>query len=49
MRRSMWCIPDVDGTCVTRMANVFGRYADAPFLKRPLVCFDGSPIQVVGY
>src|SRR5712675_444473 len=47
-RRDMWCIPEVDGTYVARMEDVLDLYAEAPDPKRPVVCFDESPIQLIG-
>ncbi|MGH6827236.1 IS630 family transposase [Methyloceanibacter sp.] len=47
-RRDMWCIPQVDGTYVARMEDVLDLYAEAPDRKRPVVCFDESPTQLIG-
>ena len=47
-RREMWCIPKVDGEYVARMEDVLDLYAEAPDPKRPVVCFDESPIQLIG-
>jgi transposase len=47
-RREMWCIPEVDGTYVARMEDVLDLYAEAPDPKRPVVCFDESPTQLIG-
>lgn len=47
-RRDMWCIPKVDGTYVARMEDVLDLYAEVPDLKRPVVCFDESPTQLIG-
>src|SRR5437868_14705353 len=47
-RRDMWCIPRVDGEYVDRMEDVLDLYAEAPDPKRPVVCFDESPIQLIG-
>jgi hypothetical protein len=44
----MWCIPQVDGTDVARMENVLDLYAEEPDPKRPVVCFDESPMQLIG-
>jgi hypothetical protein len=41
----MWCIPQIDGTYVARMEDVLDLYAEAPDLKRPVVCFDESPTR----
>lgn len=47
-RRDMWCIPQVDGTYVARMEDVLDLYAEAADPKRPVVCFDESPTQLIG-
>ena len=47
-RKDMWCIPQVDGTYVARMEDVLDLYAAAPDPKRPVVCFDESPTQLIG-
>jgi transposase len=47
-QRDMWCIPQVDGTYVARMEEVLDLYAEEPDPKRPVVCFDESPTQLIG-
>ena len=47
-QQDMWCIPQVDGTYVARMEDVLDLYAEAPDPKRPVVCFDESPTQLIG-
>ncbi|HJX21452.1 MAG TPA: IS630 family transposase, partial [Steroidobacteraceae bacterium] len=47
-RKDMWCIPQVDADYVARMEDVLDLYAVAPDPKRPVVCFDESPIQLIG-
>jgi len=47
-RRTMWCIPKVDAEYVARMEDVLDLYAEAPDPKRPVVCFDESPTQLIG-
>ena len=47
-RRDMWCIPRIDGEYVARMEDVLDLYAEAPDPKRPVVCFDESPVQLIG-
>ncbi len=47
-RKDMWCIPKVDGEYVARMEDVLDLYAEAPDQKRPVVCFDESPTQLIG-
>src|SRR6202035_6106698 len=47
-RKDMWCIPRVDREYVARMGDVLRLYAEAPDPKRPVVCFDESPVQLIG-
>ena len=47
-RKDMWCIPQVDGEYVARMEDVLDLYAEDPDPKRPVVCFDESPTQLIG-
>ena len=47
-RKDMWCIPQVDGAYVARMEDVLDLYAEAHDPKRPVVCFDESPTQLIG-
>jgi transposase len=47
-RKDMWCIPQVDAEYVARMEDVLDLYAEAPNPKRPVVCFDESPTQLIG-
>jgi transposase len=47
-RKDMWCIPQVDSEYVARMEDVLDLYAEAPDPKRPVVCFDESPTQLIG-
>jgi transposase len=47
-RKDMWCIPRIDGNYVARMEDVLDLYAEVPDPKRPVVCFDESPTQLIG-
>ena len=47
-RKDMWCIPQVDADYVARMEDVLDLYAEASDPQRPVVCFDESPIQLIG-
>ncbi len=47
-RRDMWCIAQIDGNYVARMEDVLDLYAGEADLKRPVVCFDESPTQLIG-
>lgn len=46
--RKMWCIPQVNGAYVARMEDVLDLYVEEPGPKRPVVCFDESPAQLIG-
>ena len=47
-RKDMWCIPRVDAEYVARMEDVLDLYGEAPDQKRPVICFDESPTQLIG-
>ena len=47
-RKDMWCIPEVNGEYVARMEDVLDLYAEPHDPKRPVVCFDESPTQLIG-
>jgi hypothetical protein len=47
-RKDMWCIAQVDGRDVARMEDVLDLYPGTPDPKRPVVCFDESPTQLLG-
>ncbi|MDB5611285.1 MAG: tnp44 [Bradyrhizobium sp.] len=47
-RKDMWCIPRIDGEYVACMEDVLDLYAGTPDPKRPVVCFDESPVQLIG-
>ncbi len=47
-RKDMWCIPELNADYVARMEDVLDLYAEEPDPKRPVVCFDESPIQLIG-
>ena len=47
-QKDMWCIPKVDAEYVARMEDVLDLYAERPDPKRPVVCFDESPTQLIG-
>src|SRR3954466_10554218 len=47
-QRKMWCIPKVDGSFVARMEDVLDLYAEPADPKRPVVCFDETPTQLIG-
>jgi transposase len=47
-QKKMWCIPKVDVNFVAQMEDVLDLYAEPPNKKRPVVCFDESPRQLIG-
>jgi transposase len=47
-RRKMWCIPQIDAEYVARMEDVLDLYAEEADPQRPVVCFDESPVQLIG-
>jgi transposase len=47
-QRKMWCIPKVDAEFVARMEDVLDLYAESPSRKRPVICFDETPTQLIG-
>ena len=47
-QKDMWCVPKIDGDYVARMEDVLDLYAEAPDPKRPVICFDESPTQLIG-
>ena len=47
-QRKMWCIPHVDTKYVARMEDVLDLYTDTPDPRRPVVCFDETPMQLIG-
>jgi len=47
-REKMWCIPKVDSEFVARMEDVLALYAEPADDRRPVVCFDETPRQLIG-
>jgi len=47
-RKDMWCIPKVDAAYVACMEDVLDLYAEPDDAKRPVICFDESPTQLIG-
>jgi transposase len=47
-QEKMWCIPKVDAEFVARMEDVLALYQEAPDPRRPVVCFDETPRQLIG-
>ena len=44
----MWCVPKIDSEYVARMEDVLALYAQEPDPRRPVVCFDETPRQLIG-
>ena len=47
-QKKMWCIPKVDAEYVARMEEVLDLYAEEPNPDKPVICFDESPVQLIG-
>jgi transposase len=47
-QKKMWCVPKLDAEYVARMEDVLALYAETPDAKRPIVCFDETPRQLIG-
>jgi transposase len=47
-QQKMWCIPKVDAEFVARMEDVLDLYTECPDQRRPVVCFDETPRQLIG-
>ena len=47
-QKKMWCIPKFDLEYVARMEDVLDLYAQPPDPRRPVVCFDETPRQLIG-
>jgi transposase len=47
-QKKMWCVPKLDAEYVARMEDVLALYAEPPDSKRPVVCFDETPRQLIG-
>ena len=47
-QKRMWCIPKVDAEYVERMEDVLELYAEEPDESAPVVCFDETPVQLIG-
>ncbi|MGH7340515.1 MAG: IS630 family transposase, partial [Candidatus Rokuibacteriota bacterium] len=47
-QKKMWCVPKIDAEYVARMEDVLVLYAEPRDPKRPVVCFDETPRQLIG-
>lgn len=46
--KKMWCISAVNPEFVARMEDVLDLYSEKPDKRRPVVCFDETPRQLIG-
>jgi transposase len=47
-QQKMWCVPTINSEYVARMEDVLDLYAEPADPKRPVLCFDESPTQLIG-
>jgi len=47
-QKKMWCIAKIDGEYIARMEDLLDLYAEPHDPGHPVVCFDESPIQLIG-
>ena len=47
-QQKMWCVPAINSEYVARMEDVLDLYAEPADPKRPVLCFDESPTQLIG-
>jgi transposase len=47
-QKKMWCIAKIDADYIACMEDLLDLYAEPHDPKRPVVCFDESPIQLIG-
>jgi transposase len=47
-QKKMWCVPKIDAEYVARMEDVLDLYEEPADPKRPVVCFDETPRQLIG-
>jgi hypothetical protein len=47
-QEKMWRIPKVDAEFVARMEDVLALYTEPADERRPVVCFDETPRQLIG-
>jgi len=47
-QKKMWCLPKVDAAFVAQMENILDLYSEPPDPKKPVVCFDETPMQLIG-
>lgn len=47
-QHKMWCIPRVDDEYVARMEDILDLYHEPDDPEQPVVCFDETPVQLIG-
>jgi transposase len=47
-QEKMWCIPTINPEYVARMEDILALYAEPADPRRPVVCFDETPRQLIG-
>lgn len=47
-QHKMWCIPNLNAEYVARMEDVLDLYTHQPAADQAVVCFDESPVQLIG-
>jgi transposase len=47
-QKKMWCLPKVDAAFVAQMEDILDLYAEPPDPNKPVVCFDETPMQLIG-
>lgn len=47
-QEKMWCVSEINAEYVARMEDVLDLYAEKPNPARPVVCFDETPVQLIG-
>jgi transposase len=47
-QKKMWCVPKIDAEYVACMEDVLTLYAEPSDPRRPVVCFDETPRQLIG-
>jgi len=47
-QKKMWCLPKVNAGFVAQMEDVLELYAEPADPRRPVVCFDETPTQLIG-
>lgn len=48
-QQKSWCVPDLDDEFIARMEEVLSVYEEKQSTKRPLICLDEKPIQLLDH